>query len=156
MMDRKTRAEIIAIAVLISIFVLVFAGNMMKIMSRKSGGAGKPASTEMPAPAAASQGIEPLFRPKAEEQKAQAPEGGLQWGRDPFVLPEAGGGGADSIAGLRLMGITTSDKSKPAAIINNELYRIGSRIGKFTVKEILSSKVVVNDGEKDHDLKLSR
>lgn len=75
----------------------------------------------------------------------------LVWGRDPFQLNEATeAGGAKTEGPLKLMGITYDDKGQASmAVINDEIVKPSSKVGKFTVKEILKNKVVVNDGGKD-------
>ena len=78
----------------------------------------------------------------------------LTWGRNPFVLEEIAPAEVNSTSNMKLMGIIMGADSKPKAIINNEIYPVGSKIGPFTIKNIFKAKVVVSDGEKDYDLNL--
>ncbi len=56
---------------------------------------------------------------------------------------------------LTLEGITYNLDS-PTAIINGEVARVGSKIGNFSVKEILPDKVILTNGIQDHHLEIER
>ena len=78
----------------------------------------------------------------------------LEWGRDPFVLTEVSDESTRPKT-LKLMGITYDDKGgKIMAIIDDEIVKVGSKAGKFIVKEIYKDRVILNDGQNDVTLKL--
>ena len=52
---------------------------------------------------------------------------------------------------LNLAGITFSSRI-PTAIINDDIVRIGSKIGSFTVKDIQPGLVLLNDGDNEFEL----
>jgi hypothetical protein len=70
-----------------------------------------------------------------------------EWGRDPF-LPK---GAAPSASGLT--GIIWDEKS-PKALINDAIVGVGDKVGNNTVVKIEKDRVILNDGNKDFELKL--
>jgi hypothetical protein len=149
-MSKKTQQEIAMVIVLIVVLIFILAANLRRVMPTAS----QTASVEQPAAQFFKGPTEDDFLPKRQEVRKEAKEGNIPWGRDPFVLGEVISGGTETIASLKLMGITTGKKVKPMAIINNDLVFVDSKIGKFTVKKILRDMVVVSDGEKDYELKI--
>jgi hypothetical protein len=85
---------------------------------------------------------------KIKDEKA------LEWGRDPFQRYEIATEKVEDASRLRLMGITTGAKGKSIAVLNNEMVRAGSRIGKFQVISIEKDSVVVTDGKQKYTLKM--
>ncbi len=71
------------------------------------------------------------------------------WGRNPFLL-KTGSASALCLTGILL------DKENPKAIINDNIVSIGDKIAGNTVVNITEEKVILNDGAKDFDLKLSK
>jgi hypothetical protein len=65
--------------------------------------------------------------------------------RDPFFEAPFTASQEDSSSDLYLNGIAW-DENYPAAIINNMIVRIGSRIGGKTVMDIKKDKVILDDG----------
>jgi len=144
-MDRK-KIELIITVCLVVILALVFTTNLRKVRQKMP-------ATKGQTLAAPPHKIEPLFPARKEEKKmgpGEAEE--LSWGRDPFTLQEITSADVNSVENLKLMGITVGKGTRPIAIINNEMVSAGSKIGKFTVVNILPDKVVVTDGEKNYDL----
>ena len=58
------------------------------------------------------------------------------------------------LSSLSLTGIISTDNG-PAAVINNRIVRIGDKIGTNKVIQIKGDSVVLNDGSKDFELKLT-
>jgi hypothetical protein len=73
------------------------------------------------------------------------------WGKNPMVAREAVSGPA--VSGFALSGILW-DKTKPTAIVNDEIVTRGSRLGDFVVVEIRKDRVVLDDGQNRVDLRL--
>lgn len=48
----------------------------------------------------------------------------------------------------------TFDPKNPSAIVNGEVYLLGSEVGPYKVKKILSDSVILTDGVEDHVLSL--
>ena len=73
------------------------------------------------------------------------------WGRDPFsgkvYLTKEGA------AGYALTGIIWDNKN-PQALINDEVYGKGAKIDKYTVEDIQSNKVILDDGVREIELTL--
>lgn len=150
-MDRK-KLELIITAVLVVAFIFILSKSLKRTGPKK-------ATTAQAIPAKALPTQQPgfIFGTKKEiEAKDILDVKEQPWGRDPFVLQEVAQGDIDSIEGLKLMGITAGEKAKPMAIINNEIVAVGSAIGKFKVLGISKDKVIVSDGEKDYELKISQ
>lgn len=74
------------------------------------------------------------------------------WGRNPFTLQKTS---SKAFKSLILDGIMW-DKEKSLAIINDEIVKIGERIGDNIVVEIKQDSVILNDGTKDFELKLGQ
>lgn len=72
------------------------------------------------------------------------------WGRNPFSQP-----GAEVLKRPTLSGIAWDEKS-PSAIINDQIVGVGDQIGGSTVVAIRPNSVVLNDGEHDFELSVSR
>ncbi len=145
-MDKK-KIEIVVVAIGGIILAALVVQNIGKVVSGH--GARTPS-----APTIAVAELESIFTPKKAEAEKRREAKDLAWGRDPFVL---GGGTAevsDTIASLKLMGITARGTTKAVAIINNEMVHEGTKIGKFTVVKILQKKVVVTDGKESFELLL--
>lgn len=146
-MDKK-KLELVIAGILIVVFVVMLANAFAKVRQK----AARVPAVQRPDDGAASP-LSRLVAIRTKETKRAAVARTIPWGRDPFVLEESGPVQASAIGSLRLMGITVGQKNgKPHAIINDEIVSVGSRIGAFTVVNILPTKVVVTDGEKEYDL----
>ena len=145
-MDKK-KLELIATGILVMVFILVLAGNIKKIK-----GAIIPRKAQAPIALLPVKQVEPLFKNKAVDVKKE--ERDIGWGRDPFMRQELVIENADTVANLKLMGITTGKTAKSMAIINNKLVSVGSRIGKFRVMEISKDGVWVTDDKEVSELKM--
>ena len=77
----------------------------------------------------------------------------LRWGRDPFLLDTANiqEQGTEDLA---LNGIIP-DKQNPYAIINNEVVKLGDKVGGMTVIEINENNVVLDENGQRHTLELN-
>lgn len=74
------------------------------------------------------------------------------WGRNPFT---ASGVSESGISGLQLGGII-SDAGGRYALINEQIARDGDTVGAYKVVRINEDGVIVNDGNKDIELKLEQ
>ena len=77
----------------------------------------------------------------------------LGWGRDPFLL-DASNTKEQGTEDLALSGIMP-DKQNPCAIINNEVVKLGDKVGGMTVIEINESNVVLDENGQRHTLELN-
>jgi len=79
-----------------------------------------------------------------------------QWGRDPFILPSAQGGGElGTESGLKLSAIIYR-KNRGVAIINDHILRKGDRIGGKEIAQVLADRVILRDGGGDKELLVNR
>ena len=145
-MDKK-RPALIAAGILVMIFILVSAGNIRKIKGAILPNKSQAAIAVLPV-----KQVEPLFKSKIIDVKKEGRE--IGWGRDPFMRQELVTGQVETVANLKLMGITTGKSAKPMAIINNKLVSVGSRIGKFRIMEISKEGVWVTDDKEVFELKM--
>jgi hypothetical protein len=86
----------------------------------------------------------------------QKKEEALQWGRDPFVLPdrETGSGGAGE-GEFRLSAIIYRE-GKGVAIINNRIVRTGDVLEGMEVAEIRQDRVILKSASGDRELRVDR
>lgn len=73
------------------------------------------------------------------------------WGKNPMVVKETFSG--ETISGFTLSGILW-DKTKPTAIVNDQIVEKGSRLGDFVVIDIQKDRVSLDDGQDKIDLRL--
>jgi len=143
----KQQKQIIVTSVLVIILIIAWI-NAFKVIKQKS----KKAS---PAPAAPSS--VPKSRPSETKPKQLVharEEEGLEWVRCPFsgkIYSSLKG----EVVDLKLMGILW-DEQKPRAIINNKAVSANDTIGTYTVVEIKKKSVILNDGSRIFEIKLSR
>ncbi|MDO8603292.1 MAG: hypothetical protein Q7O04_05540 [Candidatus Omnitrophota bacterium] len=78
----------------------------------------------------------------------------LRWSRDPFLLDASTNTQEQSAEDLVLNGIMP-DKQNPYAIINNEVVKLGDKVGGMTVIEINENNVVLDENGKRHTLELN-
>jgi hypothetical protein len=71
------------------------------------------------------------------------------WGRNPFVVSSA-------VSQEFILGGILWDVNKPAAIINGEVVAKGDSVGSYVVVEVQPDRVILNDGEKDIELRLEK
>lgn len=77
----------------------------------------------------------------------------LSWGRDPFLL-DTSNTKEHGMEDLTLNGIMP-DKQNPYAIINNEVVKLGDKVGGMTVIEINEKNVVLDENGQRHTLELN-
>ena len=77
----------------------------------------------------------------------------LRWGRDPFLL-DTSDTKEQGMEDLALSGIMP-DKQNPYAIINNEVVKLGDKVGGMTVIEINENDVVLDENGQRHTLELN-
>lgn len=71
------------------------------------------------------------------------------WGRNPFVFSSA-------VSQDLVLGGILWDVNKPAAIISGEVVAKGDPVGSYVVVEVQQYRVILNDGEKDIELRLDK
>jgi len=147
-MDKKQKKEIIIMAVGAVILGLLLANNLGKVKVKTASSTVGDIADKVFQKAA----------PKKEVPRKDIADTDTQWGRDPFTLHETGGGGegGEYVSGLTLVGITEGAGIMPSAIINDEIVKEGSKIGKFTVLSIKKDRVTVTDGKDKLELLIDR
>jgi hypothetical protein len=109
------------------------------------------------------------FRKKTSQEKSPAKEArrpdkeiykkleeetkNLKLKRDPFILGPVISTEEISPSGLSITGILW-DRENPIAIINDNIVRIGDKIGTNNVVDIKQDSVILNDGIKNFELNL--
>jgi len=154
-MQRKKLIEISVTAVLVIVLIFAVSGSLRKIAQKKQA-AIKPSSAVVPvekkvilkgqdgAPVV----LNDLFNTLDEESRD------LELKRDPFTNAPVAPVIVASPSGLNLSGIMWN-KRKPLAIINNKVVKVGDRAGGNIVVEIKVDRVILSDGERQFEVKLS-
>lgn len=139
-MDKK-RIEIIITSVL-GVALLLALANSCRVIKKR------PAAAPIPKAQVSRQDAPPAQQ-KAAQAAAPKPSAesvkDLAWGRDPFSNKVYIKIKESQDAQLQVSGIVW-DKNKPAAIVNNKVCEIGSRVGQFTVMAITQDRVILSDG----------
>ncbi len=143
----KRKLELLIAGILIIVFTFILINSFKKVKSKHMFIKSQVSAKALPA-----QELKPLFMTKKPEVKKEERE--IGWGRDPFTLQETSIDRVDTIANLKLMGITIDKTAKSMAIINNELLSVGDKIGKFRVIKISKGSVIVTDEKENFELKL--
>ena len=143
----KRKLKLLIAGILIIVFTFIVINSFKKVKSKYVFIKSQVSAKALPA-----QEFEPLFATKRLEVKKEERE--IGWGRDPFMLQEASPERVDTIANLKLMGITIDKTAKSMVVINNELLSIGDKIGKFRVIKIFKDSVVLTDEKENFELKL--
>lgn len=150
-MDKK-RIELIATAIMVFILIIAWMNSMKAIRKRSS-----------PAPVVAAAGS------VTAEPKAQMPSGAKpavnktepqdeisQWGRDPFsgkIYVTASR--AQGLGDLKVEGIIW-DKNNPMAMVNGHVLKKGDNFKGNVVVDIKENSVILNDGNRDLELKIGK
>ncbi len=87
-----------------------------------------------------------------QEIKRKKRSGHKEWGRDPFMVTQTP---ASSSSALALDGIVYDEKDS-YVLINNQLLHIGDEVNGNRVVGIQQDRVILNDGNKDIELKLEQ
>jgi len=87
-----------------------------------------------------------------QEIKQKKRSGHKEWGRDPFMVTQTP---VSSSSALALGGIVYDEKDS-YALINNQLLHIGDEVNGNRVVDIQQDTVILNDGNKDIELKLEQ
>ena len=140
MKTKKEQIEIIAVAVLV-LFFLIFLSSTLKKYRKSPAQSTKSVSRGAARPASFTQAVE-------KSKQTKVPQ---NWGRDPFVLQERGAGAG--VGSLVLSGIIW-DRKNPRAIVNNEIYKAGDKIGKVEILEIKEDSIIVKENGKVKQLRL--
>ena len=90
--------------------------------------------------------------PPAQVARSALKSSYASWGRNPFVSPNDRGA---SLEDIHLEGIMT-DKNGFVAVIDGEVVAKGEKAGENTVVDIKNDRVILNDGKKDFELRLSQ
>jgi hypothetical protein len=96
---------------------------------------------------------EEIERPKETVSSADLTEPLIT--KDPFTSKEKTTEEAEILAGFKLTGIIFRNE-KSCAIINNNVYKVGDKIGDKTISEIFKDKVMITDGENTYKLELAK
>lgn len=134
-LDDKNKKKLI-LGVLIIISVLVWGRNLAPVKKKL-----KDISRQFKA-------VTWQHLPKRKAPRTQAKD----WGRNPFTATP---GSESAISGLQLGGII-SDAKERYALINDQIARAGDTVGAYKVVRINEDGVIVNDGNKDTELKLEQ
>lgn len=134
-LDDKSKKKLI-LGILVGLSILIWGRNLAPVKKKL-------------------QGISRQFKavawqhlPKRKAPRTQAKD----WGRNPFA---ASGVSESGISGLQLGGII-SDAGGRYALINDQIARAGDMVGAYKVVRINEFGVIVNDGNKDIELKLEQ
>lgn len=87
-----------------------------------------------------------------QEIKQKKRSGHKEWGRDPFMVTQTP---VSSSFALALGGIVYDEKDS-YALINNQLLHIGDEVAGNRVVGIQQDRVILNDGNKDIELRLEQ
>lgn len=79
----------------------------------------------------------------------------FEYTRDPFMPPDTMAEITDVNSQISLTGIITSHNENKA-LINDQILPVGSRIGKFRIKEILKDTVIITDGKEEIKLEVKQ
>ena len=88
----------------------------------------------------------PPAKSRAERVETEEEIASLAWGRDPFVL--FGTGAPISLGGI------IGDRKRPKAMINNEIYKVGDRIGNIEIVDIKRNSIVIKVDGKTREISL--
>ncbi len=148
-MDRKKIALILIIV--LAIVFLVFLMSTLKKVSKKP-----KAVPVVERKIALTKHREPTTKGSPAKSRAERAEteeeiASLVWGRDPFVLVETGA--VETGAPISLGGIIW-DKKRPKAMINNEIYKVGDKIGNIEIVDIKRNSVLIKVDGKIREISL--
>ena len=87
-----------------------------------------------------------------QEIKQKKRSGHKEWGRDPFMVTQTP---VSSSSALALDGIVYDEKDS-YVLINNQLLHIGDEVNGNRVVDIQQDTVILNDGNKNIELKLEQ
>ncbi len=148
----KKKIEIIAAVALIVAFIFILSGSLKKVLPAFRRAHPRITAAGVSAP----EKVKSLFDVDIakKEIKAELEERESGYERDPFALSEISEGPVSAIADLKLTGITTNNKGRMIAIMNQDMVSAGDKIGHFTVVDITAKKVVVTDGKQNFELNL--
>ena len=148
----KEKKQLIITAGLILVLVIAWVNTSKVISNRKKTKQAPQAPAEsLPAAVSVSNKApitaakKPLITQKPEVEDDSA------WGRCPFSGKIFYG--ETKALDLKLSGILW-DEDNPQAIINDEIWEEGQKVGKFKIIEILPEKVIVSDGTEKFELKI--
>ncbi len=131
----------IAITVVLAIVFLIFLTSTFKKISKKP----------KAAPVAVKETPKKVFKAKEIEKRAEEEVKPLVWGRDPFVLVETGA--VERGAPIALGGIIW-DRKQPKAMINDEVYKIGDKIGNIEIIDIRKNSIIIKEDDKTREISL--
>lgn len=137
----REKALKIAWPVLIGILALVWGRALKGTDPRRT----NEQSRDIAVIAGSEGGASAFVTPKMSGQpkKSSYPD----WGRNPFVFSSA-------VSQEFILGGILWDVNKPAAIIGGEVVAKGDSVGSCVVVDVQPDRVILNDGEKDIELRL--
>lgn len=145
----KQVKQLMIIAVLIPILGFILMGNFKKKSTKKNiPGAKKPAAEAAGKSPGVSAPIIPADKNKLSTQKERA---NLPWGRDVFMAPTDK---EYQRSDLNLKGISFGADKMGFAFINNDIVKVGDKVGDYEVLVIEKDKVLVGKGAQSFYLTL--
>lgn len=144
-MDKK-RIEMVITAVLVVVLMLVWA-NSCRVLKNRAAVKGDQLSAAISSP------VSNKFVPTViKDEEAEWRQ--LLWVRCPFS-GKSFSASQESALHLKLDGIVW-DVKDPVAMINGRIFKKGNMIGGNKIVDIKSDRVVINDGNKDFEIKVGR
>lgn len=145
----KQVKEIIVIAFLVVVLGLIVVVNLKKKPAKRPAAIPASSAEQVSKPTS----VSPLTFVPADEKKlsAQRERANLPWARDPFMVPTDK---EYQRADLKLKGISFGADKKGFAFINNEILKVGDKVGDYQVLEIEKDKVLVGKGNQTFYLTL--
>ena len=146
----KKNIELIVTGVLVLILVSAFVNSLNTIKKKKSSSSVVSTMSATSAIAVSEEQV-PVKEISVLQEEETAK---LEMRRDPFtaapIKPQE-----TSSSSIQLNGILW-DKTNPMAIINESIVKVGDRVGAYIVVSIKQDSVILNDGNRDFELRLSR
>ena len=141
-MKKKEKIQI-AVTIVLVLVLLILAADIFK---KRKNNAQKQLAVSAPAPITP---VKPSFYLELEKEAE-----GLSVDRDPFSRPVVTASENESPA-LVLGGIVW-DAQNPAAVINDQVLKVGSAINGNTVMDIQKDRVILSDGFNQFELYLGK
>ena len=131
----------IVITLALAIIFLFFLSNTLKKVSKRP----------KRAPVAVKETPKKVFKAKEIEKRREEEVKPLVWGRDPFVLIEKitiYGGVPIALSGI------LRDRKQSKAMINDEIYKIGDKIGNIELIDIKENSIIIRKDAKTREISL--
>lgn len=140
----REKALKIAWPVLIGILVLVWGRALKGAAPRRPGEQFQDRAAVTAPEGGAGTGFVTINMPGPPKKSSHA-----DWGRNPFVF-------SSGVSQDITLGGILWDINRPAAIISGEIVSKGDSVGRYVVVDVQQDRVILNDGQKDIDLRLGK